>query len=198
MFLVSSCSSYCPIHWNQVLSKEWGCTDRRCSNYIWVINNFITYWGVSYIRGFTVDWDCLSCNGLWVHVTGGNFHCFSEATGSPLVICLPLVLCKETVKESNRHDKQSHLVTHRGCREIWEVLVLRTSNMASTLVRNQMCTSPRWIKLICAIIICSSIGRMSSDSHLSVKAKIAFQAKGHPFPRPLNSLWPYDIISIPG
>ena len=37
MFLVSSCSCFCPIHWSQVLSRE-----RRCS---WVINNFITYYG---------------------------------------------------------------------------------------------------------------------------------------------------------
>ena len=42
-----------------MLSREWGCSwssaDRRCSNYIWVIDNFITYYGASYIRGFTVD-----------------------------------------------------------------------------------------------------------------------------------------------
>ena len=39
MFLVSSCSCLCPIHWSQVLSQEWRCrwsnADRRCSNYIW-------------------------------------------------------------------------------------------------------------------------------------------------------------------
>ena len=46
------------IHWSQVLSWEWRCSwssaDRRCSNYIWVINNFIAYKGGTYIRGFTV------------------------------------------------------------------------------------------------------------------------------------------------
>ena len=40
MFLVSSCSCLCPIHWIQMLSREWRCcwssVDRRCSNYIWV------------------------------------------------------------------------------------------------------------------------------------------------------------------
>ena len=45
MFLVSSSSCLCPIHWSQVLSAEWRCSwssaDRRCSNYIWVFNNFI-------------------------------------------------------------------------------------------------------------------------------------------------------------
>ena len=36
-----------PIQWSQVLSWEWRCSwssaDRRCSNYIWVIDNFIAY-----------------------------------------------------------------------------------------------------------------------------------------------------------
>ena len=58
MFLVSSCSCLCPIHWSQVLSWErrcsWSSADRRCSNYIWVINNYIAYSGATYIRGFTV------------------------------------------------------------------------------------------------------------------------------------------------
>ena len=48
MFLILSCSCLCPIHWSQVLSWEWRCscssTIRRCSYYIWVINNFITYY----------------------------------------------------------------------------------------------------------------------------------------------------------
>ena len=47
MFLVSSCSCLRSIHWSHVLSWEWRCSwssaDRRCSNYIWVINNFIAY-----------------------------------------------------------------------------------------------------------------------------------------------------------
>ena len=41
-----------------MLSREWRCSwssaDRRCSNYIWVIDKFIAYWGASYIRDFTV------------------------------------------------------------------------------------------------------------------------------------------------
>ena len=45
VFLVPSCSCLCPIHWSHVLSREWRCswssTDRRCSNYIWVIDNLI-------------------------------------------------------------------------------------------------------------------------------------------------------------
>ena len=58
MFLVSSCSCLCPIHWSQVLSWEWRCSwssaDRRCSNYIWVIDNFNAYRGTAYISDFTV------------------------------------------------------------------------------------------------------------------------------------------------
>ena len=58
MWLVSSCCGFCQIHWSQVLSWEWRCSwssaDRRCSNYIWVINSFIAYRGATYIRGFTV------------------------------------------------------------------------------------------------------------------------------------------------
>ena len=42
MILVSSCGCLRPIHWSQVLSREWRCSwsssDRRCSNYNLVIN----------------------------------------------------------------------------------------------------------------------------------------------------------------
>ena len=58
MILVSSWSWLCPIHWSWVSSLEWRCSwssaDRRCSNYIWVINNLIDYKGAPYIRDLTV------------------------------------------------------------------------------------------------------------------------------------------------
>ena len=58
MFLVSSLSWLCPIHWCQVLSPVWRCSwssaDRRCSNYIWVINKLIAYQDAYHMRGFTV------------------------------------------------------------------------------------------------------------------------------------------------
>ena len=48
MSLISSCSCLCAIYWNQVLSREWRCSwssaDRRCSKYIWVVNNVILYY----------------------------------------------------------------------------------------------------------------------------------------------------------
>ena len=41
-----------------LFSREWRCNwssaDRRCSNYIWVINNFTAYKCAAYIRGLTV------------------------------------------------------------------------------------------------------------------------------------------------
>ena len=41
------------------LSREWRCSwssaDRRCSNYIWVMDNFIALQGASYIRDLTVS-----------------------------------------------------------------------------------------------------------------------------------------------
>ena len=47
-----------PACWSQESSWEWRCSwssaDRRCSNYIWVINNSIANSGVAYIRGLMV------------------------------------------------------------------------------------------------------------------------------------------------
>ena len=58
MFHISSCSCLCPIQWSQVLSREWryswSSADRWCSNYIWVIDNFIAHYSASYIRDLTV------------------------------------------------------------------------------------------------------------------------------------------------
>ena len=49
MFLVSSCSCLNPVSRSHALSWEWRCcwssADRRCSNYIWVINNLIAHQG---------------------------------------------------------------------------------------------------------------------------------------------------------
>ena len=73
MFLVLPCSRLCQIHESQVLSREWRCNwssaDRQCSNYIWVINNFIGYWGVPYIRGFMVIF-AFSKDAPYLAITG--------------------------------------------------------------------------------------------------------------------------------
>ena len=58
MLLESACSCLRATYWSQVLSGEWRCSwssaDRRCSNYIWLINNLIVYKGAAYIRDLTV------------------------------------------------------------------------------------------------------------------------------------------------
>ena len=108
MILVSSCSCLCPIHWSQVLSREWRCSwssaDRRCSNYIWVIDNFIANLGASYIRDLTVyietliprSWIC-SCFLLLNFIFLLNFllveslsihHIHLKTTGQLLTILL--------------------------------------------------------------------------------------------------------------
>ena len=76
MYFVSSCSCLCPIHWSQVLSWEWRCSwssaDRRCSNYIWVINNSIANYDVSYIRGLIVNMiDGLKKSSNWLSLFFG-------------------------------------------------------------------------------------------------------------------------------
>ena len=80
MFFVSSFSCLCAIYWSQVLSREWGCSwssaDRRCSNYISVINNFITYWGATYFGDLTV----VSWHSSAVLVRFGNGQVTSSYT----------------------------------------------------------------------------------------------------------------------
>ena len=67
------CSCLCPTHWSQVLSQEWRCSwssaDRRCSNNIWVINNFL--FTKVYITGLMVQCkpdisrSCISRNRIY-------------------------------------------------------------------------------------------------------------------------------------
>ena len=58
MIIASSRIWLCPIYGSRVLSREWRCSwsnaARRCSNYIWVINNLFAYKGAPYIRDLTV------------------------------------------------------------------------------------------------------------------------------------------------
>ena len=80
MFLVFSCSRLRSIHWSRMLSWEWRCSwssaDRRCSNYIWVINNFITHWGATCIRGLTVVLTFRKqCYIVMSYIMGFTTHC---------------------------------------------------------------------------------------------------------------------------
>ena len=59
MFLVSYCRCICPIHWGQVLSREWRYSwsnaDRRCPKYIWVT----TIWLLVEVRLILEVWQCI-------------------------------------------------------------------------------------------------------------------------------------------
>ena len=65
MLLVLASSCLCAIYWSQMLSREWRCSwsnaDRRCSNYIWVINNLVAFESASYIRDLTVMLSLSQC-----------------------------------------------------------------------------------------------------------------------------------------
>ena len=65
------------IYWSQVFSGEWRCSwssaDRRCSNYIWVIKNFIAYSSTAYTRDLTVFGNTtIFPGGQWVKT--GSLH----------------------------------------------------------------------------------------------------------------------------
>ena len=74
-----------------MLSREWRCSwssaDRRCSNYIWVIDNLIAYMGASYIRGFTVNGNggeyFLIEGVIWTWKSLGAYEMVSIKTGKP-------------------------------------------------------------------------------------------------------------------
>ena len=65
--------------------REWICswnrTDRRCSNFIWVISKFIAYQGSSYIRGLTAhtNWTWI-LPSLWLHKILAHNHASSSAS----------------------------------------------------------------------------------------------------------------------
>ena len=71
----------------------------------------------SWLHGLHVGSDCLSRNGFWAHVTGGNFHRFqrreSHCTTLTTGKCLSLGLCNETVRESTVHDTYVHVMSGR-------------------------------------------------------------------------------------
>ena len=101
MILVSISGCPCPIHWSQMLSREWRCSwssaDRRCSNYICMNNNVIAYSGAPYIRCLTVIYlisilfrmifkaGCVRKHNIFATNTSLNFTCSkTEAAGRTL------------------------------------------------------------------------------------------------------------------
>ena len=58
-----------------------GSADRRCSNFIWVINNFLVTWGASDIRGLTVGRFFVGLGVDW---------CYPYSHGRNLtIVCVP-------------------------------------------------------------------------------------------------------------
>ena len=62
--------------WSWEWRCSWSSADRRCSNYIWVLNNFIAYQGATYIRDLTVssDWPIVALHtglGIWSSLGSG-------------------------------------------------------------------------------------------------------------------------------
>ena len=104
MFLFFSDSCLCPIHCSLVLSGEWRCSwssaDRRCSNYICVINNFIAYKDATYIRDLTVC--CKHANLLKIKEL---MHVCSDQKGKLIILQrMPLEKCiiiQQVEKENN-------------------------------------------------------------------------------------------------
>ena len=94
MFLILSCNCLCPIHWSQVLNPEWRCSwssaDRRCSNYIWVMNNFFAYQGESYIGGLRVSYP--SFHLMWgLKLVELFTHCGLTMSSGITELCQPVM-----------------------------------------------------------------------------------------------------------
>ena len=82
-----------------MLSWEWRCSwssaDRRCSKYIWVINNLIAYWSAPYIRDLTVyiffqeHAVAIACKMRAILIGTVLLICYINCTSSSLpIICL--------------------------------------------------------------------------------------------------------------
>ena len=121
MTVVSSCSCLWPIHCSQVLSWEWRCSwssaNRRCSNYIWVNNNFIANSGATYIRGLTVI--------LYIKLTR-SWTC-NAATESDITGGTPSVSADGVLPKSSAREASVGLVSGEILAGVW--MVSRDSDM---------------------------------------------------------------------
>ena len=103
MFLVSACSCPHTIYWRQVFSREWRCrwssADKRCSNYIWVINDFIAYSSAPYIRDLMVI-QLQIYFSLTLFVMKKKTQNFSHSMTGKIVLYLHeiWVLCKKIIE----------------------------------------------------------------------------------------------------
>ena len=131
MFLVSSCSCLCPIQWSREWRCSWSSADRRCSNYIWVINNFIAYQGATYIRDLTVQWDWFSSNPLQTEL----FHTYNT-----MIFRSTLLTC--------RHDNSAMSAQKPSTRpyvaQLMSQKLFRGSNIWNTHITNIIITFILW------------------------------------------------------
>ena len=108
MFLVSPCCCLCPIHWSHVWSWEWRCSwssaDRRCSNYIWVINNFIAYYKVRLILE-TLRYTDYSATTWAFQITGCLFNKIFRLTTKETLELL-MALCEGPYLIDSPHKGQ--------------------------------------------------------------------------------------------
>ena len=99
--------------WSQVLEwrclkhvewrLSWSSADRRCSNFIWVISNFIANSGVTYIRGLIVCYNLLVVHWLSGHVHSSQqdrWWLTSFLWSGPVLCCYRLFL---SVTEGANH-----------------------------------------------------------------------------------------------
>ena len=113
-----------------MLSWEWRCSwssaDRLCSNYIWVINNFIAYLGAPYIRDFTVllwgemgiRMHCCFISLLQCSINGASFHnCLTTTTFTRGPQCWPsgIVVAAHWSRESRVYRRLTSLLLCCSC-----------------------------------------------------------------------------------
>ena len=116
MIAASSCSCPWPIHWSRVLSWEWWCSwssaDRRCSNYISVINFIAISGASSYIKGLTAPYlgliDELTrgpAEALQASlVVEGKFHNFAKTAIKNMSVWLVVVRWKNKPTTDGIYD----------------------------------------------------------------------------------------------
>ena len=80
-------------------------------------------WHHPLLTGQNIGWDCLLCNGLWAHVTSGNFHHFSKATESSLAQTQDNLFAVSAVqRDCERVYGRGDSVEPQGAAQHWETL----------------------------------------------------------------------------
>ena len=159
MFLVSSCSCLCPIHWSQVLSREWSCswssTDRRCSNYVWVINILLPAWVLLILQVLRQ----LACSLLWAII-----YFTSYASGLDLCVShqIPwVILGKCSANERQRYTVKSTLIGWAHTQNAPWILQGRSQPMREFLSLWVQSLLTRWHDLGCCVfwwsVICITL-----------------------------------------